>query len=79
MRKNKVKNSPLTLRERTIIEVRYRDGNSIRSIAKEINKNPSTVSREIDGKPPIGVGKYIADVSHRKALQRIARRGNKYK
>ena len=79
MRKNKRKNSPLTLRERTIIEVRYRDGNSIRSIAKEIDKNPSTVSREIDGKPSTGVGKYIADVSHRKALQRIARRGNKYK
>lgn len=79
MRKNKKKNSPLTLRERTIIEVRYRDGNSIRSIAKEIGKNPSTVSREINGKPPTGVGKYIADVSHRKALQRIAKRGNKYK
>ena len=79
MRKNKKKNSPLTLRERTIIEVRYRDGNSIRSIAKEINKNPSTIFREIDGKPPTGVGKYIADVSHRKALERIARRGNKSK
>jgi len=79
MRKNKKKNSPLTLRERTIIEVRYRDGNSIRSIAKEVGKNPSTVSREIDGKPSTGIGKYIADVSHREALQRIAKRGNKYK
>lgn len=79
MRKNKKKNSPLTLRERTIIEVRYRDGNSIRNIAKEIEKNPSTVSREIDGKPPRGIGKYIADVSHRKALERIAKRGNRSK
>lgn len=79
MRKNKEKNSPLTLRERTIIEVRYRDGNSIRSIAEEIGKNPSTVSREIGGKPPRGVGKYIADVSHRKALEHIAQRGNKSK
>ena len=79
MRKNKRRNSPLTLRERAIIEVRYRDGNSIRSIAKEIEKNPSAVSREIGGKPPKGVGKYIADVSHRKALERIAKRGNKYK
>lgn len=79
MSKNKKKNSPLTLRERAIIEVRYRDGNSIRSVAKEINKNPSTIFREIDGKPPAGIGKYIADVSHRKALKRIARRGNKYK
>ena len=57
MSKNKKKNSPLTLRERTIIEVRYRDGNSIRSVAKEINKNPSTIFREIDGKPPAGIGK----------------------
>lgn len=79
MRKNERRNSPLTLRERAIIEVRYRDGNSIRSIAKEIGKNPSTVSREIGGKPPRGAGKYIADVSHRKALNRIAKRGNKYK
>ena len=79
MRKNKKKNSPLTLRERTIVEVRYRDGNSVRNIAEEISKNPSTVSREIDGKPSTGVGKYIADVSHRKALQRIAKRGNKHK
>lgn len=79
MRKNKKKNSPLTLRERTIIEVRYRDGNSIRNIAKEVGKNPSTVSREIAGKPSVGIGKYIADVSHREALQRIAKRGNKYK
>jgi IS30 family transposase len=79
MRKNKKKNSPLTLRERTIIEVRYRDGNSIRSIAEEIDRNPSTISREIAGKPFRGIGKYIADVSHRKALKRIAKRGNKYK
>lgn len=50
-----------------------------RSIAREISKNPSTVFREIGGKPPRGIGKYIADVSHRKALERIARRGNRSK
>jgi len=73
------KNSPLTLYERTIIEVRYRDGNSMRSIAKELNRNPSTISREIKGKPNRGMGKYIADVSHRKALVRIENRGNVFK
>ena len=79
MRKNKRKNSPLNLRQRTIIEVRYRDGHSMKDIAKEIDRHPSTIIREIDGQPPKGVSKYIADVSHRKALQRIAKRGNKYK
>ena len=71
-----IKKSPLNLRERTIIEVRYRDGCSMRTIAKELNRNPGTISREIDGKPPRGIGKYIADVSRRKALARIANRGN---
>jgi len=71
-----IKKSPLSLRERTIIEVRYRDGCSMRDIAKELDRNPSTISREINGKPPRGIGKYIADVAHRKALTRIAKRGN---
>ena len=72
----KKKKPPLDLRERTIIEVRYRDGNSMRNIAKELDRNVSTISREIDGKPPRGIGKYIADVSHRKVLERISNRGN---
>ncbi len=72
------KSSPLTLRERTIIEIRYRNSCSLRNIAKELklNRNASSISREIDGKPHRGVGKYIADISHRKALQRIEKRGN---
>lgn len=70
------KNSPLNLRERTIIEVRYRDGYSMRAIAKELGRDPGTISREIDGKPPRGRGKYIADIAHRKALGRIKKRGN---
>ncbi len=70
------KSSPLTLRERTIIEVGHRNGCSLRNIAKELNRNASSISREINGKPRRGVGKYIADVSHRKALKRIEKRGN---
>ena len=76
MSKIKKNKSPLTLYERTIIEVRYRDGYSMRDIAKELDRNVSTISREIDGKPPNGIGKYIADVAHRKALKRIENRGN---
>ena len=51
MRGRKKKGSPLTLGERTIIEVRYRDGTSLRNIAKELNRNVSSISREIAGKP----------------------------
>ncbi len=72
----KIKNSPLNLGERTIIEVRYRDGCSMRDIAKELDRNASTISREIDGKLRRGIGKYIADIAHRKALKRISKRGN---
>lgn len=79
MGERKKKSSPLNLSERTVIEIRYRDGCSMRNIAKELSRNPGTISREIDGKPRRGVGKYIADVSHRRALERIANRGNNYK
>jgi IS30 family transposase len=34
------------------------------------------VSREISGKPRKGIGKYDADIAHRKALERIGKRGN---
>jgi len=72
----KIKKSPLNLGERTIIQERYRYGHTMKSIADELDRNVSTISREIDGKPPNGVGKYIADVAHRKALKRIKNRGN---
>ena len=49
---------------------------SITGIAKEIGRNKSTISREVKGKPRRGNGKYDADVSHGKALGRIAKRGN---
>ena len=72
----KIKKSLLTLGDRTIIQERYRYGYSMRDIAKELNRNVSTISREIHGRPPNGVGKYIADIAHRKALKRLAKRGN---
>lgn len=75
----KIKKSPLNLGERTIIEVRYRDGCSVRAIAKELDRHPSTISREINGKSRRGRNKYIADVAHRKALKRIKKRGNNSK
>jgi IS30 family transposase len=68
---------PFSLRERSIIEVRWgRDSKSVTDIAKELKRNKSSISREIDGKPRKGVGKYNAEVAHRKALERISHRGN---
>lgn len=68
---------PFSLRERSIIEVRWcRDHLSVTEIAKELGRNKSSVSREIDGAPRKGRGKYSADIAHRKALDRIAKRGN---
>lgn len=69
--------SPFTLRERSVIEVRWCwDGKTITAIAKELCRNKGSVSRELYGKPRRGVGKYNADVLHRQALLRIGKRGN---
>ena len=72
----KTKKSPLNLGERTIIQERYRYGYSMRDIAKELDRNVSTIIREINGKPRKGIGKYIAYLAHRQALERIKKRGN---
>lgn len=76
-KKNHKGGKPFSLRERSIVEVRWcRDSKSITDIAKELKRNKSSVSREIGGKPRKGIGKYNADVAHRKALERISNRGN---
>jgi IS30 family transposase len=68
---------PFTLRERSVIEVRWcRDGKKIVEIAKELKRNKSSISREIGGKPRKGRGRYNADAAHEKAIARIAHRGN---
>lgn len=79
MQKNKKHKGgkPFSLRERSIIEVRWwRDFKSVTDIAKELNRHKSSISREIDGKPRKGRGKYNADTAHWKALERISNRGN---
>ncbi len=69
--------SPLSLRERCIIETRWcLDSRSITEIALELKRNKSSVSRELAGKPRRGIGKYRADIAHAKALNRISKRGN---
>lgn len=79
-KKNHKGGKPFSLRERSIIEVRWgRDSKSMIEIAEELKRNKSSISREIGGKPRKGVGKYNAEAAHRKALVRISNRGNKPK
>jgi transposase, IS30 family len=75
-----VKQPLLTMRERSIIEIRYtKDNWNITQIAAEIGKHKSTVSRELKGKNRSGRNKYRADVANVKACERIEKRGNKSK
>lgn len=83
MQKNK-KNDwrQLSLDERIRIEIRYRDGYSVRSIAEELGngRTASTVSREIAGRPRKGRGRYEARRTHEKALgKRLGKRGERLK
>lgn len=76
-KKNHKGGKPFSIRERSIIEVRWgRDSKSITDIAAELKRNKSSISREIGGKPRKGLGKYHAEASHRKAMERISHRGN---
>ena len=76
--KNVTKRNLLTLRERIDIERLYRYGETISNIATCLQRNRSTIYREIDGRPRRGRGKYCADIAHTQALKRIAKRGNKH-
>ena len=68
---------PFSLRERSIIEVRWcRDGKTVTEIAVELGRNKSSVSREIGKSPRKGCGKYDADRAQSMALDRIGNRGN---
>lgn len=76
-KKNHKGGKPFSLRERSIIEVRWgRDSKSITDIAEELKRHKSSISREIGGKPRKGRGKYNADAAHLRALERISNRGN---
>lgn len=72
----------LSLDERIRIEIRYRDGCSLRAIAEELGsgRTAGTVSREIAGKPRRGRGRYEARRAHEDALEkRLGKRGVRLK
>ena len=69
--------SPLSLRERSIIEVRWcRDYKTVVEITKELKRHKSSVFRELEHRPRKGPGAYNAESAHRQALFRIEKRGN---
>lgn len=68
--------SRITYRERVIIENRYCvDEKSMHSIAAELGRPTSTVSREIAGKPRRGMGRYRADIAQAKVETRRRQQG----
>lgn len=70
-------NNPLTIKERSTIEIRWvKDYKTKSDIARELCRDKGTISREIGNKPRTGKGTYNADVAHREAMARIKQRGN---
>ncbi len=74
--KEKTSRNILTLSQRIDIEFDYRLNVSISKISEKIEKNRSTVYREINGKPRNGRNRYRAHIAHTKSLNRISNRGN---
>ena len=73
MNKNKKRHfKQFTLNDRITIEIRYKDGWSLREIAKELGhgREAGSVCRETAGKPRKGLGKYQAHIAHEKALNK---------
>ena len=65
----KQKFKQLTLVDRINIQIYFRDGLSIRAIARKIKRSPSSISRELAGRPSRGVGKYQAYSIHQRKLK----------
>src|SRR3989338_11078876 len=71
--KNKIRKfKQFDLNDRIKIDIRYRDGWSLRKIADYLGngRTAGSICREIDGKPRKGIGKYQAHINHEKALNR---------
>lgn len=57
--------------ERGKIEVLLEEGNTLRSIARKINRNVSTVSREIERNKNQNTGQYLATKAQKKAIENL--------
>ena len=65
----KQKFKQFTLVDRINIQIYYREGLSIRAIAKRMKRSPSSISRELAWRPSRGVGKYQAYSNHQRKLK----------
>src|SRR3989344_2895615 len=65
----KQKFKQFTLVDRINIQIYYREGLGIRAIAKKMKRSPSSISRELAGRPSRGVGKYQAYSNHQRKLK----------
>lgn len=77
IKKGKRHFSQFTLNDRIRIEIRYRDGWSLRRIADELGngRTAGSISRETAGNPRKGLGKYQAHIAHAQSLNK--RKGKK--
>jgi transposase, IS30 family len=65
----KQKFKQFTLVDRINIQIYYREGLGIRAIARKMKRSPSSISRELDGRPSRGMGKYQAYSNHQRKLK----------
>ena len=57
--------------ERVVIEILLEEGKSLRTIAKKLDRNVGTISREIKRNKNQNSGEYVAVKSHRKAIKKL--------
>ena len=61
----------LTNHERDLLSVLKSKGHKVREIARALNRDPGTISRELDrNAPPIRTGYYLAHKAHERAVNR---------
>jgi len=69
----------LNIKEREIIQMRVWEKKSIRTIAKELGRSASTISRELKRNCPPGRRVYTPRVAQKKAQNRIQARAKRYR
>ena len=65
----------LTIEEREVIQRMLWEKQSIRAIAKELKRNPSSIFREIERNKPPERNVYTPRLAHEKAIKNRSKRG----
>ena len=72
-----MKYKQLTIEERETIQIMLWNKKSIRNIAKQLNRSPSSISREIKKNNPKERKSYIPRLAHKRAINHRSNRGRK--